>query len=120
MVIDDDVHNLFGRHKEKYLINIQYEMTAPEGESGAAQSPGQSGLLETSKKRRRGERHGRSGSSQQKKVNVQPKKDPASSSPVPHLPKIKPSLALALSPKKKTKLQDKEKGKGKGKEQEEP
>jgi len=95
-------------------------MTALEGDSGASQSPDQTGLLETSKKRRRGKMRGRGGSPQKKKAKVQPKKAPAS--PPTPLPtsKIKPSLALAPPPKKKMKLQDKGKGKGKGKEQGEP
>ena len=54
LVTDEDVHNLFGRHKEKYLINIQCEMTPPEGDSEDSHSPDQSALPATSKKRSKG------------------------------------------------------------------
>ena len=120
LVTDDDVHNLFGCHKEEYLIDIQCEMTASEGDSGTSQSPDQTGLPKTSKKRRRGKSGGRGGSPQKKKAKVQRTKAPASTPPLAPPTKIKPSSALAPPPKKKMMPQYKGKGKGKGKEQVEP
>jgi len=49
LVTDNDVYNLCSRHKEEYLIDIQYEMTGPEGDSEAFESPDQTGLRETAK-----------------------------------------------------------------------
>ena len=54
LVIDEDVHNLFGRHKEEYLIEIQYEMAPPESDIEGSHSPDQSALTATSKKRTKG------------------------------------------------------------------
>jgi len=56
LVTDEDVHNLFGRHKEEYLIHIQCEMAPPESDTEGSHSPDQSALPATSKKRTKGGR----------------------------------------------------------------
>jgi len=69
LVTDGHIHYLFGHHKEQYLIDYQCELAASVDDSGDDQSPEQSGLPMTSKKRRRG-RKGSTRSGAKTKKNV--------------------------------------------------
>jgi len=51
LVMDEDVHNLFGHHKKEYLIDMQCEMAPPESDTEGSHSSDQSALPVTLNKR---------------------------------------------------------------------
>jgi len=84
LVTDEHVHYLFSRHKEEYLIYIQCELAAPEDDVGDDQSPDQSGLPVTSKKRRRGRKGSTGADAKTEKTRI--KKSPQQTPGLPPSP----------------------------------